>query len=265
MTNKSSLSIALSQEELFVILAYLHAENLLGLEPEIFKELSKDQINLVMGVAERALVARGFLKPGPENRLQLEPAVFATLGACAFPETSLIVTRHRPDAVGENYFFHTSRKMIVMHTMPVTAIHQFIAVEEKTAVARAVLSILSMDSLSKPKCAAGQIEQAILVNARDTAQGQGSEEAFKMLSQTNLGKKTAQELAETLTHPVANTTLAYIKHNVEGQPSDGFTILQGQNALWLLAPVEGAKTELISILPVSAEDAARRVKTLMKL
>ena len=129
MAATTSLSMALSQEELFVILAHLKAERLLGLESEILKGLSGDQISLVMGVAERALMARGFLKPGPENRLQLEPPVFAAVGACAFPETSLIVTRHRPDAVGENYFFHTSRKMIVMHTMPVTAFIS-LAVEE---------------------------------------------------------------------------------------------------------------------------------------
>lgn len=265
MASKSSLSIALSQEELFVVLAYLQADQLLGLELEIFKELSEREFRLIMGVAERALVARGFLKPGPENRLQLEPAVFATVGACAFPETSLVITRNRPNAPEENYFFHTSRKMIVMHTMPVTAIHQFIAVEDKTAIARAVLSILSMGSLSKPKCMPGQVKLTALVNARDAAQEKGAKEAFRILSRASLEEKTAQELAATFAQPVANTTMAYIEHRLEGQPSDGFTILEGKNALWLLAPIESPKDELISILPVSYEDVVQRVKTLLKI
>ena len=266
MAGESPLSIMLSQEELAVVVHYLEADTLLGLEPELFAGLSANQVTLVLGVAERALVARGFLKPGADNRFQVEPAVFAVVGACVFPETSLIVTQIRPGTLAETCFFHISRRMIVMHTIPMTAIHQFIAVEEKEAIARAVLSILDLDvSFEQPLGEPAQVGQAILVHARDVAQAEGPGAAFHVLSQTNMNEEVARELAATLAQPVANTTLAYIEHKEEGELSDGFTVLQGQGALWLLTPVEDSATESILVLPVSAEEAIQRVKALLKL
>jgi hypothetical protein len=190
MTTKTSLSMALSQEELFVIMLYLKAEKLPGLELEVFKSLSEEQTAFMMGIAERALVARNFLKPDPEGRLKLEQTIFAIVGACAFPDRSLIVTRTRPEAIEENYFFHTSRNIIVMHTTPVTTIHQFIAVEEKMALMKTILSILNMPSLSKPKYKSGSIQQTVLEEARNAALEKGAEEASMILFQTKLDKKT---------------------------------------------------------------------------
>lgn len=266
MTSDSPLSVVVSQEELAVILRYLDADSLLGLELEVFEALSTDQVTLVLGVAERALIARGFLKLGPDNRFQLAPAILAVVGACAFPETSLIVTRNRPGNPGEVIFFHTSRQMIVMHTIPITAIHQFIAVEEMAAVAQATLSILDLDlSLGRLTSRPVQMEQAVLMEARDSAEGGNAAAAFRVLSQAKVDEGAARELAETLAHPVANTTLAYIEHDATGVSTDGFTLLQGEGALWLLTPVEGSATELVSISPVSAEEAVQRVKALLRL
>jgi hypothetical protein len=264
MTTKTSLSIALSQEELFVVLAYLKGESLPGFEIERFKKLSEQELSLLIGIAERALVARGFLKPDSDNQLKLEPAVFAIVGACAFPEKSLMLTRFRPNAMIEEYFFHISRKMIVMHTMPVSTIHQFIAAEDKSAIIKAAVSILNIDSLPESKCPQGQIKQNTLDAARDIALEKGIESASTLLSQGGLDKLTAQQLSTTLSEPVANTLFAYVENDTKGISASGFTVLQGKNALWLLSPGEDPEHDLVSILSVSSNDVIQRVKILLK-
>ena len=263
MTANTSLSMTLSQEELFVAMIHLKAEQFPGLDLEVFKELDETQTSLMVGVAERALLARGFLKPDKKGDLQLEPAINGLLAACVFPDKSLFVNRTRPEAGTEEYFFHAYRRMFVMHSIPVTAVHQFIAVEEKDATARAVLSILNLASLPKFEGNRGQINLTIFEEARDVASEKGVEEALKVLSRTELDKKTARELALTLVGMVANTTFAYIDHHDNGQPPQGFTILQGKKALWWLEPIEDVREELISILPISSEDVIQRMKAFL--
>ncbi len=263
MAINTSLSLALSQEELFVGMLHLKVETMPGLDLGIFKELDEHQTSLMMGVAERALLARGFLRPDQRGDLQLEPAIKGLLYACTFPDKSLFVTRTRPEIGPEEYFFHTYRRMFVMHSIPVTAIHQFIAVEEKNATAKAVLSILNLTTLPKPDWNGGQAELAIFEKARDVAMEKGIDEAIKVLSQTSLNKETTKILAQTLVLPIANTTFAYINHRDNSHPPQGFTILQGKNELWLIEPIEDPKDELISIMPVSSEDIIKRVKTLL--
>lgn len=266
MAKHSHLSFAVSQEELFVILAYLKAKSMVGLDPEIFKGLDEKQVRLALGVGERALIARGFLTHGSNHHLQLEPPVFATVGACAFPETTILITRTRSKALAENYYFHTSRKMIVMHTIPMTAMHQFIAVEEKSAVTKAILSILDLNSIPAQPYPEGKITRAVLGKARDATLESGSEAVLEILSsQDKMDRETASALAETLAHPVANTTLAYVEK--QGETTDGCTILQGEEALWLLSPTNDRDDEnaLVSVRPVSSLDATKHITALLRL
>lgn len=262
MTPKTSLSVALSQEELFVSMMYLQAQQFPGLDLGIFKKLDETQTNLMMGIAERALLARGFLKPGQDGRLQLEAAVNGLLSACLFPETSLFVHHTRSGAETEEYFFHAYRKMFVMHSIPLTAIHQFIAVEDQTAIARAVLSILALPSLPKPKGKSAQIQLSLLEKGRDIALERGAEEAFHVL-QTELDDETARELARTLAEPTTNTAFAYLDHRAAGRPPQGLTILQGKQTLWLLQPSEDPQDERTSIWPLSSEEVIRKVKSIL--
>jgi hypothetical protein len=260
MTTNTFLSMALSQEELFVIMIYLKGESLPGFDKQIIMNLDKDQLDLIVSVAERALISRNFLKPIPEGRLELNPNINAIIRTCMYPEKSLIITRIRPDFPEEDYFFHTSGKLNVMHSIPLTTIHQFISVEEKSAIVRTAISILSMGSHPKLKCTEGQLNLSVLEKARDAAKEKGAKEAIDILSLTDLNKETIRKLSQTLTQPIANTTFAYISVN---GPIDGFSIFQGINGFWLIEPKGDPTNELISIFPVSSDNITHRIKTML--
>ena len=259
MADKKAISFSLSQEELKILLAYLEASELIGLDPEAFQLLSEKEMQLVMGVAERALVARGFLKPG-ENRLKPEEIVHAVVGACVSPETSLILSRHYSKAYVESYFFHTSRKMIVLHTVPIMAIHQFIALENRDAVVRAAVSVLQMGESASPQCPAGDLEQDVLIKAKEISEKRGVDGGKSVLSKTSLDPSTVREFSNTLASFVADTTFAFIKHSSQKESANGFSILQGSNGTWLLIPGEKGR---IGIQPVSSKDVFTKVMTLI--
>lgn len=259
-------AFSLSQEELFVILTYLKVPSLTGLDNRVLAELSEEQARLILGVAERALIARGFLVPGSEHRLGLEAAVLAMVGACATPEKSLIVTRSRPQAPPEAYFFHTARKMTVLHTTPMTAIHQFVMLEDLTALWRSAMNILALDASDAIlKCPPGQLPEAFVSQARDAAQEKGGQEALKILSQTQLDSQTAEQFAATLANPTANTTLVFIE--AATSKADGFTLLQGPNGTWLLKPVGNGSSidKPVFLKPLAKDEISGEVKALVGL
>lgn len=261
MTPQEALTFTLSQEELLVVLAYLQAPSLVGFDTEVFQGIGDDERRMVIGVAERALIARGYLRPGAEGRLQLEPAIFATVGACAMPEETVIVTRSPAGAVREEYFFHCSRQMVVLHTIPMSAIHQFIAFEEKSALLRAMLSILALSDHPALRCSPAVLEQETLLSARDAAE-KGPEAARGLLLQAGLEGSTAGELARSLASLKASTTLVRIVQD----EAAGFTLLQAENGDWLFSPLDGeSEKPKVSAVPVSSEEIRRRVRSLLGL
>lgn len=262
MASKSAipLSVTLSQEELFVAMLHLNTQFFPGLDLQPFQELDQKQTNLMAGVAERALIARNFLKPGANGDWQLEQKLQGLLQACLSADCSLLVRHTRPQAGSEEYFFHVFRRMYVMHSIPVTAIHQFIATDDKNAVPRAVVSILRLPDLPKAECPQGKIRLPLFEQARDLALEKGAEEAGKLLLQAGLEAPTAGEVAQTLAAPLANTTLARIEKQQTGR---GFSILQGKQAIWQIEPLE--EEEWIAIRPVSADEAVQVVKEIAAL
>lgn len=259
MPPKEVLTFALSQEELLVVLAYLQATSLLGFDIEVFQGLGDTEREMVFSVAERALMARGFLRPGADGRLQLEPAIFATVGACAMPDETIVVTRNPAGALQEKYFFHCSRRMVVLHTVPVSAIHQFIAFEEKSAILRAILSILALSDRPPLSCSATVLEQESLLSARDAAE-KGAHSARAFLLQAGLEENTAEELAQSLASLSASTTLVRVAQD----EAAGFTLLQAKNGDWLLSPEDPeSEKPKVSVVPVSSEEIRERVRSLL--
>lgn len=267
MTKNSALSFVLSQEELSIFLSYLKTVDMAGLDVSIFKGLNKKQIQMVLGVAERSLIARGFLVVGKDNRLEMAPHVFAAIGACAFPERTILITDSRPDIPDSNYYFHSSRKMNVMHTVPMTAMHQFIAVEDRTAMTKAVYSILHLDAVMGEIFPKGKIKRSILNKAREAAQKKGKKSTFSFLADQNeLNADTARAFVEALERPLSNTMLAYIEK--QGEIMEGCSILRGEKSLWWISPVDGAPDDenaMISLLSLSPDDARKKVASLLRL
>jgi len=268
MGKQSAFSINLSQEELFVILIHLKTNALPGLDGSVFDALTNEQKQLALGVAERGLIAREMLIADSDaHRFKLEPVTFATVGACAKPDLTLMLMKGKLGGPLLPYFFHLARKMVVVHSVPMTGIHHFIALEDKKAMLRALISTLDFGSPSKLDCPEGRMSEDTLTAARKAASEGGYQSALEILSQSGLEPSTAENLANSLAHPASTATLVRIIHHGNGkEDATGGTFLAGDRALWFLEPVEnGSKTGTIAVSSTSTQEAVTYVKELLSM
>jgi len=269
-SNQQKIMFSLSQEELFVILTYLKVNSLMGLDSAVLTELSEQQVQIVLGVAERALIAREFLVVDKEGRFQLNPAILSVIGICVKPTRSLIINYDRPDYPTECFFFHAGDSTMVGHTIPMSAIHQFFVLENKDIILKSVSELLALNSQKSPMQMEDfvQLPQPLITQARDAAEEGGIEQAISVLSKTSLSPSFTKAFATSLTNPVANMTFVSLAHYSEKEDyADGFTILQGSNGFWILKPSEEdvpEKKDYISVKSVSAQTIKELVQELIK-
>ncbi|HOH20162.1 MAG TPA: hypothetical protein PLS77_14010 [Anaerolineaceae bacterium] len=249
MEKKSTLSIALSQEELYVVLAYLKLPRILGLDLSRFAELPEDNLAMILGVAERGLISRGFLEANKQGQLELIPVVQAMIGACASPQKTLIIKTTYPHLPAEELYYHVSRKMHIIHMVPMTGVHQFIMVKDQTALLHsAYFSIKLTQQYSEAQLSALLIDDDIAL-ARKAG---STDDAARILnSKYQLDSMFSLAFSQSLVNPVQNILVLYVRQDAYDQGSvSGFTILEGENHLWLLTPKEDGNVYISSINPL---------------
>lgn len=262
MTKNKSLSFALSREELYVILVYLKTNKLTGLDNGKVENPSKDNSNGALEVAEKGLLARGFLRPETNGRLKLIDPLFATVGTCAFPETSILITRIIPGGIKQELYFHTYRKMLVVHTIPITDIHQFNVVEDKKMALGEIKSFLNYTKTNLQDLPSGKVELDALLKISEVALEKDGEITFQLLIDIGLDKNIAKAFAQTLSKPLINTNMAYVPR--AGELTEGFTILEGRDTLWLIDPVGGEEKQ-INLSITSPDEIYKRVQKFVDL
>lgn len=260
------VAFSLSQEELFVVLRYLQRSDLLGLNKAVIDELNEAQQQLVLSIAERAMVARGFISPTQNQQMALIPAVRALVGICATPEQSVIVTVNRPENLTEILFFHQVREFLVSHTIPMSSIHQFIQMKDKQAVAQVVSSLMSSLPDSSNPFAPFELPQTVISQAREAA-AVGQAEAMQVLSQTALPPNMRQSFAASLAAMEMSLALMVFSHQSDDENSaDGFTLLHGNGSAWWLRPITDGQHndhEAVLVKPISKEDAILAARNIL--
>lgn len=261
MSTQKALSVVLSQEELFVILAHIGAKELLGLSPGIFQNLNDDQIALVSGVAERALIARDFLQPRAQG-VHLHDVPHALVRTCTNPEFSLLLNCHFPNSAEQNYYFHLAKKMIVLHTVPITAIHQFIALQNHESLLKAALSALQLDDPPT-------FDPPYRYSLSNEYLEKLSDKSLSKSEKTNLLKSqgwednAAREFSESASNPTLNHSIVFVQHLSDGDSHvDGFSLLAGQNALWMMYPESlEPQDNLTTIISTTPQQVATKLKS----
>lgn len=269
-TNQHTV-VSLSQEEIFVILTYLQTDSLVGLDGSVLQELSEREVRIILGVAERALIAREFLIPAENgNRgLQLMPAIQALLGTCIKPEKTLIVSYDRPTRLRESLYFHQRGNLLVSHTIPLSAIHQFAALDRQLVIPELLLALLDLESLDDPVAtgASTHVSQAVITQARDAAQ-QGASTAIALMTGNGLPAEFANAFAATLTDMKLNMTLVFLDNYQDSAANaEGFTLLIGPNGCWRLEPDETGthKEPWLVITPLEPQDVSQAIQNVVGL
>jgi len=255
MAKKKALSIALTQEEILVIMAYLGQTELAGFDPTVFADLSDSETKMIMEVAERGLLARGLLMPNPDNNhLKLSDVAHALVGACVSPDQSLVINFNYPDKPTTVRFFHTSRKMNMFHEIPIAGIHHFVALDSKDAIAKSAVSLLELKEPTVQENYSGVVLEDAIVEARDSE----GDEAVEKLVSGGLSTVIAREFAHSFSNPNFNHTVVHLQHFEEDSVENGFSLLADDKYLWLLQPIDG--NQKVEIRSVSVKTIASKIK-----
>ncbi|GEM_PF-5462061 len=257
MDKKDTLTITLSDEELYVVLIYLGAESLIGFDAaEAINSKAEDTRRDILATAERALVARGFLvlEEG-KSELTLIAPVLAAVGACAYPDVSLTVGRQAKDTEPEIAYFHLSRKMAVLHGKPMTGIHSFIAFESAEKLQEGLNRLMQIGTYQAADYPAYTIPGQVLARVRELLQTGGVKEAATHLQTAGLDTATASAFAADIL--AMRLLMSFSRVNrADGieKMTASFTILEGQEHLWRLTNTP----EGDSVIVETASDQAVR-------
>ncbi len=257
---KDTYQIALSREELLVVMAYLNARELPGYDMKWTEEMSKEDLEKISEVAERALFARNFLARDKDQKVYVNPLVFSAVGACVIPERSVILWQVKPGKSFEQYYFHVSRKMNVIHFMPHSMIHQFVAVEDKKQLVRSLLGVISLPTnLTKAPQMSFAIPFALLDETRQLAKGLELNKVSELLSSYFMDKEGCRLFTDALVNPISYTTITQIDHKTNH--ADDFSILQGHDSLWNIKPEEEQNEKKARIESTFTSEIIEKIKT----
>lgn len=101
MSKDGSLVFHMSQEEIQYLLGMLGIIALPGFNPKFLEGISEREATIAMMVAERALIARGFLQPLNDGALRMDETPAVVLSSMAKPSFYFIVYETNPEAARE--------------------------------------------------------------------------------------------------------------------------------------------------------------------
>ncbi|MEO8973091.1 MAG: hypothetical protein ABI406_16010 [Ktedonobacteraceae bacterium] len=268
LTQKELIELSLSREELFVVMRLLKAQALPGFDLSWLKKsldgTVSDDIRQELEVATNALIARGYItdvKPSSETSLltmSMPSPVIALVGTCAFADYSVLLVLHTKQGQRQMYL-HQLRELGVVHTMPLSDIHQFEAVDGRTGILRVIDTTLGLNKQTSLVLPAGKALVVDVQAARDAALAGHVDEAEGLLLRGGLPTATAQVLSRAMKAATALGAISIIKRNENGelQATTLALVITPTMCFTLADDAPGTHPAKFLVQPVSAE-ALRR-------
>lgn len=277
--------IIMTALELNVLAGLMGADTLVGVPDPCAGRLA-EEVQAAVATAREQLTRQRLLAEDAGGRVVIDAPLALLVGACAFPQASLLLTHTVASAGGGDYStrvytFHITRQLCVELTSHLPPLCELRAYPDAAAVYRRVVALLGLQDQAAPAAAGGIVPEAALVRARavaaHTVHGEqatpgaqserGTGVATATLQQAGLDSDTAAALARTLACPVANGSLATLVGRGDGDRGDiwetgGVGFLAGNAGLWRLHPRTRGGDTWVEVRPctgVELQDELRRV------
>lgn len=242
-----NLSVQLSREELLFLLFTLKTDFIPGLDPDPLGELDKNQKNLSLLFAERALRARDLVNIDEKGGLVVRESLLLMIATCVYSEM-MISLHHFPATTSPRMtFWHVRSGVIVSHTRPDAPLHGFALLKNSADLKQQILdgcNLLSSDGLEYPEIIT---TNAALKTTREDSL-KNIRHAIKGLVSNGANPQSAQEICGVLAgeHSVSALHLAFQLPDKTSQ-QESATVLSGKTSSWLMTNLEQEKVSLKSI------------------
>lgn len=261
------IAIALSREELFIVMRLLKAKVMPGFDLSWLKitddGTAPDDVMSSLEAAANALIARGYLTPDTSaiasvTKMDIPSPIIALVGACIFGIDSILLSLHKPDGT-KLIYLHELRELGVVHTMPLPDIHQFEAVDGRGGILRVIDATLGLHKQTSLVLPAGKALVVDVQAARDAALAGRVDEAEGLLLRGGLPTVTAQVLSRAMKAATALGAISIIKRNENGEPQATTLalVITPTMCFTLADDAPGTHPATFLVQPVSAEALQR--------
>jgi len=247
------------------------AAGALGAAPKLLEDpfagWPPERTETALREAQAALADRQYAQVESDGSMALDTTVAALVGALAFAEAALAVTR----AVGAKEqpttrHIHFAAGLIVEQEQQRDGSHSLTAVRDGEIVARRLNEYLHLADQPAPLAQSCTLSASDAHEARYVAAIEGERACAEYLAGAGAPTAIASSLGQALAHPVCQSALLAL--GWEGQEArrlDSLTLLEGKDGLWLLHPLANNDEPRLEVLPCEAAGAARRVEELVRL
>jgi len=259
--DEDTFSLSLTSTEMSFI------ASLLGNSPRLLKDPFSDWpaecIEKARQQARASLAARNFIQVQPDNRLTLDAAVAGMVGALAFAESALTITRllgaeEQPSVLQ----VHFASGLIVEHEEQ-EGMHHLTAVRDTDTVVQRLKGYVHLAEQSAPSAPPCTLRSSDLYEARCVAVVEGEKASARILTAAGAPAAAASSLARAMADTVRqNALLALAWEDGKPRQLDRFTLLEGKSGSWLLQPAAD-DPERLEAMPCDAATATRRVREIV--
>jgi hypothetical protein len=255
------IALALSREELYVVMRFLKATYIPGFDLAWLKAAPDgsipEDVQRALEVATNALIARGYLslneaEEAKPMEVTLPSPVIALVGACIFGELSVLLSLYKPEEQGIMYL-HKLHQLGVVHTVPLPGVHQFEAVDGEAGILSVIHDVLGLHTQRAADVPKGKGLAIDIQAARDAALAGDMDEARDLLKRSGLPDDTARALGEAMAEATASGAIVIVRRGDDGQFHKATLAVVVSPMTCFALSEEGAQPDFYAVRPISAE------------
>lgn len=239
------INFTLSRHEVLVTLNALEAEVIPGLGPDPLGELTPDQNRLALAIAQRAMLAHGFIQI-QDAGLVFHQWLLNAVGTCAFAPKALMILQRTSGNNPQQYFVHLNDDVIAMHTWDGGFLHTFSLLPSRDYLIHSVIDITGGSDVMCEECGSFTLPTETFITIREYAERGDVSVAQELMDAGESSESWA--FAETLSHSPRLTVFQFLHAKEDGDVEQkDFSLLNDDARAWLLETAD----DLIRIQPTS--------------
>jgi len=252
LENKNQMVINVSQEELLYILRTLGAPAIPGIDPQIFLDITEKEIAVAVGVAGRALIARGFINLNDKGEQIVTEAPLALIGTCALPRFSVLAEETTADTA-QGIFWHGTNSLIIEHNIPMRGIHKFRALSTEVDLTDQILNSIQLPTKKPLSLPEGKIKKDHFEKGKSLIRNEGDKkQAIIEFITGGLKEKAATQLADIIDSAISTVTMGFLRHdreNNQGEVTGGIVVTAPKGSI-LVIPTTNGTAGVLAIQPL---------------
>lgn len=255
--------MALSREELYVVMRLLKAKQIPGFDLTWLNMApngsAAEDVQMVLEAAANGLIARGYLSPasmptgvGPVH-VSMPSSVIALVGTAAFSDYTIFLSlRHTPTGPLRVYL-HGFQKLAVLHSMSMTSIHLFEPLDGRDGVLKAVNELFHLRSQTSLSLPEGEVSASAMESAQEAAIAGNVALATQLLLEGGLPPQTAQALAHAIHEALVIGAIATGSRNADKGVVHMTCAVVITSEICLLLTDSTSESSTLLVQPISAE------------